>query len=1221
MMSSWFNPKPTGDPGRDRNARTLQFTCLLFALANGIIAALDLTAQEWELLPILGLAVAGFVAAAVMNRAGRSAWAARTVLMVFLMNAILLVFEARDGFRSLAMLFFPALLLISVMLLDRLSYLTAAGIILVAVAALGVAEQHGLTRAIPGVRSPTSYENILYVDLFMLVFAAVGSRIARDTQTNVFELRATIDRLSEANLELREAGVALRESEERFRATFFQAAVGIAQTSVDRRWMLLNDQFCKMLGYSRAELNGKTFLEVTHPDDRELSLNTVRQLLSGEISSWSKEKRYIRKDGATVWARVFTSLVRGQHDQPKYFITAVEDITDKIQAERALRDSEQRLTMAQNAAYLGVWDRDMRTDVITICGKYAELHGLSPDRTTLRHEEWVSLIHPNDRDRVQALRRDARERTHIFDSEFRVIWSEGSIHWLHAKGAVLLDDSGHPTRSMGVIWDTTERKQAEAALRESEERFRNMADAAPVLIWVSGLDKLYTFFNKPWLDFTGRTIDEELGNGWGGGVHQEDLDRCLETYNSSFDARRSFQMEYRLRRADGEYRWILENATPLYRGSEFAGYIGSCVDITEQKLIEEQLRASKVQLMDAQRLANLGSWDRDIATGRINWSDEMYRVSGLETPPQTFPAYLETVHPKDRERVRQASDKARSSTSPEVVSYRIIRPDGEVRFVSAIVEAIREEGRVIRLVGAIQDTTEQFKAQELLRESEKRLKRAEQLAQLGHWDWDLRSGRVYWSEEVFRISGQAPDYTPSYKDILQHVVPQERERVDRAVTNALERKSGFLVEFQIARPNGELRTLKSISEVVLDEDGKLVRLFGTVQDITDSKRAQEEAFGRQKLESIGTLASGIAHDFNNLLGGVLAQAELALGELAAGSNPEEELKAIHDVALRGSEIVRELMIYAGKETAVVGHVDVSQIVKEMLQLLKVSVSKHSMLEADLGKDLPAVRANAAQLRQIVLNLVTNASDAIGDRDGVIRVVTKRVRPRSDAPGWISGRLAESDYVQLEVSDTGCGISSEIQTKMFDPFFTTKSAGRGLGLAIVDRIARDLGGAIHVTSESGKGSTFQVLLPCAETATESGERISGIELLPRPGQHATILIVEDEGPIRQAVTKMLRKAGFEVFVVVDGSSAIDLVRVNGDKIDLILLDMTIPGASSREVVAEAAKVRPDVKVILTSAYSKEMVEGAINAPQIHGFVRKPFQIGDLVKTLRNALPVG
>jgi CheY-like chemotaxis protein len=196
---------------------------------------------------------------------------------------------------------------------------------------------------------------------------------------------------------------------------------------------------------------------------------------------------------------------------------------------------------------------------------------------------------------------------------------------------------------------------------------------------------------------------------------------------------------------------------------------------------------------------------------------------------------------------------------------------------------------------------------------------------------------------------------------------------------------------------------------------------------------------------------------------------------------------------------------------------------------------------------------------------------------------------------------------------------ETQAKVFDPFFTTKSAGHGLGLAIVQGIVRSLGGVIHLKSEPGKGTTFHVLLPCAETALgPSKDAMSGKEELPSPSGDATVLVVEDEGPLRQAVTKLLRKAGFKVLEAADGTSAIDLLRVNRGKIDVILLDMTIPGASSRDVADEAANLWPDIRVVLTSAYGQEMFAGVTSLPQIRNFIRKPFQLADLVKTLRDSL---
>src|SRR5262249_32748643 len=297
--------------------------------------------------------------------------------------------------------------------------------------------------------------------------------------------------------------------------------------------------------------------------------------------------------------------------------------------------------------------------------------------------------------------------------------------------------------------------------------------------------------------------------------------------------------------------------------------------------------------------------------------------------------------------------------------------------------------------------------------------------------------------------------------------------------------------------------------------------------------------------------------------------------------------------------------------------DLSNIVEQMLALLKVSVSKHAVIIADLAQNLPAIAGSPAQLRQIVMNLITNASDAIGDRDGVIRVITRR-GPLVGESASVTESSPEGDYLTLEVSDTGSGMSPETQSRVFDPFYTTKSAGHGLGLAVVSGIVRGLGGAIRIKSEPGKGSTFQVLLPCAEAPGTVTIYPVSVGDLASPSRDAGVLAVEDEDPLRQAIVRMLRKRGFEVLEASNGSAAIDLLRANAIKIDVILLDMTIPGASSREVVAEAAQTRPEARVVLTSAYSEEILTPAIAGSQICGFIRKPFQFEELVRTLRNAL---
>jgi CheY-like chemotaxis protein len=274
----------------------------------------------------------------------------------------------------------------------------------------------------------------------------------------------------------------------------------------------------------------------------------------------------------------------------------------------------------------------------------------------------------------------------------------------------------------------------------------------------------------------------------------------------------------------------------------------------------------------------------------------------------------------------------------------------------------------------------------------------------------------------------------------------------------------------------------------------------------------------------------------------------------------------------------------------------------MLELLKVLISKRAALVTDIDRDLPAVRANAAQIRQIVLNLVINASEAMCGQDGTIRVTTRRVN------------LPEGDYVQIEVADTGCGMSPETQARVFDPFFTTKSTGHGLGMAVVHGIVQALQGNIHLTSQPGQGTTIQVSLPCADSIAPANS-ISGSGIPQADdAQDVTVLLVEDETPLRHAVGAMLRNAGFAVLEAADGTAAVDLLRGNGRGIDVILLDVTIPGLSSGEVVEAAADI-PNIGIILTSAYSQEMSTSPVRAAQIRGFIRKPYRLRDLTQVLR------
>jgi PAS domain S-box-containing protein len=638
----------------------------------------------------------------------------------------------------------------------------------------------------------------------------------------------------------------------------------------------------------------------------------------------------------------------------------------------------------------------------------------------------------------------------------------------------------------------------ESVLRESEKHFRLLANSAPVMIWVVGPDKLCTFVNKPWLDFTGGTIDQQLGYGWADGIHPDDRDSCLSAFGSAFDARRRHWMECRFRRADGEYRWVLDNGVPLYRDGQFAGFIGTCVDITEQRLDVERLRASEAQ---------------------------------------------------------------------------------------------------------------QVEARNRLEESQQRLKSAQDLAHVGSWYWDLEADRVFCSDECKRLFGHPEDYQASLEGLIALIEPRDRERVDREIRSSLARASGCSTEFQIVRPDGELRNITFASRILMNSEGLPRHVFGACQDVTDMRRAQEEVFAKQKLETLGGLANGIAHDVNNLLGGVVAQAELALYELQSGSSPIEEITSIREVAMRGSEIVRELMIYAGTDTQQLAPLDLSTVVEEMLGFLKVSVSKRVVIETELAVDLPQVSANSARITQLLMNLVANAAEAIGDREGFIRITTQRIAATAAMAG--GNPSTQGDVVQLEVSDGGRGMPLEIQARAFEPFFTTKARGRGLGLAVVGGIVRSLDGAVRVESAPQKGTSIRVTLPSFVEAGGSPSALVDAERTAR-----SVLIVEDEDPLRRAVSKMLNKAGFPVIEAADGTAALRLIRDRHLTIDVLILDISIPGAPSSEIFREASRSRPELPIIVTSAYAKDVAAASLQA-EVPQFLRKPYRLDDLLSLIRLA----
>jgi PAS domain S-box-containing protein len=480
------------------------------------------------------------------------------------------------------------------------------------------------------------------------------------------------------------------------------------------------------------------------------------------------------------------------------------------------------------------------------------------------------------------------------------------------------------------------------------------------------------------------------------------------------------------------------------------------------------------------------------------------------------------------------------------------------------------------------------------------------------------------TDAVTRMTGFAPE---EFEGLgwLEIIHPGDRESL-------LKQLEGFfagedqpnLLDTRIITKSGEVRWLNmrygAVEEIA---DGGL-RIVGAVSDITERVRAEQERQRldlhmreMQRLESLGRLAGGIAHDFNNVLTVILGNAKLALEDLDRGKLDRARLQRIRSAAQYAAGLTDQILTYSGKAAVAVQAVDLSSLVREMLDLLRAVVSEQTVLDVHLPDGLPAVEGDVTQLRQLLVNLVTNASEALGEEGGTVRI---RTGARGFGEEELGGGFGTLDpepghYVVLEVEDTGAGLDSSPAAQLFEPFFTTKTAGRGLGLAAVHGIVRGHRGVILVDSEPGRGTAFQILLPRSLRQAVSAQRKPPARRLVGRG---TVLLVDDDADVLEVAQEFLRRAGFEVRSAGSGREAIELVREPGSEVDAVVLDLVMPGLTGEETFLALREVRPELPVVLSSGYDREQAAERFSARGITDFVRKPYEPEALVASVRNAL---
>jgi PAS domain S-box-containing protein len=663
------------------------------------------------------------------------------------------------------------------------------------------------------------------------------------------------------------------------------------------------------------------------------------------------------------------------------------------------------------------------------------------------------------------------------------VYSNDDISFLRLVGRVVafaIDDNFNLRRAEVA---QRELQRQNELLQSSERELREVIETIPSMAWSAAPDGSAEFFNGRWLAYAGLTADQARGWGWTCAVHPDDLNPLVDYWRTIMALGQSGEIEGRLRRFDGVYRWFLFRATPsLDENGRVVKWYGTNTDIEERKGAEDALKRSEAYLAEAQRLTHTGSCALDGSSHEIlYWSEEMFRLFGFD-PYQGLPMWdqwVQRIHPEDRDRFKMAGDRTFIEKVHCDVEFRTVTPDGTVKHIHGIGHPVLgPNGRLVQVVGTMVDITERMRAEEALKRSETYLTQAQRVAHIGSWVFDtVRMEPVYLSKEWYRLQDFDPkDGMPTWKQRLQRIHPQDRERYEQAFTRAIAEKSDLDAEFRILPPHSDVRYIRSLGHPVLDASGEARQLMGVIMDVTESKQAEQEHERlRQELadlahlnrvSTMGELTASLAHEIKQPIGAAVTNADACVRLL---DRDQPDLPEAREAALemakdarRAAEIIDRVRSLYQKGSSQLETIEVNELISEMVVMLHNEANRHSVtIRTDLAEGLPKLMADRVQLQQVLLNLMLNGIEAIRDTSGELSIKSK---------------VGDDNQLLISVSDTGVGLPTENAQQIFNPFFTTKSQGTGLGLAITRSIVESHGGRIWATGNSGRGATFSFTMP-------------------------------------------------------------------------------------------------------------------------------------------------
>jgi PAS domain S-box-containing protein len=627
-------------------------------------------------------------------------------------------------------------------------------------------------------------------------------------------------------------------------------------------------------------------------------------------------------------------------------------------------------------------------------------------------------------------------------------------------------------------------------LTSQEKHLRDVVETIPAMTFTTLSNGSTTFVNKRWTEYTGLSVEQSSGTGWRRAIHSEDLARYAEKWYVSVATGQLFEDEARFRRAaDREYRWFLVRGVPLRdRQGRIVRWYGTLTDIEDRQRAEvalqsisRDLQESKARLEEAQRITHVGYWERDLVTSRITWSDETYRIFGLQPQkhPMDLDALRQKVHPEDWEFVARALNEALAGGPRYNVEYRLLRPTGEIRVVHSEGDLKGDEsGRPYRMFGTVQDITDRQRAEEALQQIQFYLAEGQRLAHIGSWAFNT-AGFDYWSWELFQIHGLDPrGKPPTAEEYLTVVHPDDREFIKQEMAKMLADHRAFDFTKRIVCPDGEIRYVRWVGIPVTQ--GKVFQGFvGTGIDVTEQELLEQERERLRQLETelahtnrvsmLGEMAASLAHEIKQPIAAAMTSANSCIEWLAHEPPNLDRARAaaakIDKYGNRAAEIIDHIRSLYRKSPPQSELIDVNEIVHEIFSLLQGEAVRYSIaMRPELAGQLPKIKADHVQLQQVFMNLMLNAIEAMRDEGGELTVKSER----------------QDGQLLFSVSDTGPGLPAGNVDQIFSAFFTTKPQGSGMGLAISRSIVESHGGRLWATANDGRGATFHFTLPTEVT---------------------------------------------------------------------------------------------------------------------------------------------